>query len=299
MNDLGQFFKYSTEAQLNVTRDECVLFSLEELNVLQEDTYLDDFHIYAILARPRYSFNRSSLAVTKAGINIDLLDEDKKSFCSIMEFKRIIKFHGIVLDDLNYEYLQISCEPPYTQINCTFCESKDLVAYLSKKMKSGKIEDDIKKAMHEFKFSVHVDELIIEVYKKQNMNYDMEVLYIGQAQGREANRGAVERLKSHETLKKILIDCHTKFTDKCIYIMMFKFIEQQIMFMNGWDDTFLSTKKDDEQHHNQIVNDAINLVLNEDKDRERQVINITEAAMINYFKPPYNINNLCPVCITP
>lgn len=67
MNDLGQFFKYSTEAQLNVTRDECVLFSLEELNVLQEDTYLDDFHIYAILARPRYSFNRSSLQLLKQG----------------------------------------------------------------------------------------------------------------------------------------------------------------------------------------------------------------------------------------
>lgn len=290
MDNLGQLFKFSTEAQLNVLRQDSVMFSLEGLDILKEVSVLDDFHIYAIVARPRYSFELSSLSTDKEGINITILNENRKNFCEIKGFKYNFILHGIELDDFNYEFIHINCEPPYTRIDLTLYPSEDLVAYLSKKIKSFKSEDLIQKAMHEFNISLDVEDLICKVYIKNNISYDIEVLYIGQAQGREANRGAIERLKSHETLQKILIDCHTKFTDKRIFIMLFKFSEQQIMLMNGWEDEFLSSKEEDERHHRQLVNDAIDLTLNTNKDRERQVINITEAALINYFKPPYNCN---------
>lgn len=288
MKDSAKLFKYSTEAQLNIFSEESLFFSLEGLDILEEESYLDNFHVYAILARPRYIFEKSSFKITNSGINFTILDDKGDFYCTIPDFKFRIVFHGVELDDFDYNFLSLSCQPPFNQFSFKLSPREDLIKYLITKVGSLESEEYIRKDILEFELTYDVEDILTLIFDKYNKMYEMEVLYIGQAQGREANRGAIERLQSHETLQKILIDCHTKFINKRLFIMLFKFTEQQIMLLNGFDKSFLSNKEDDVQHHKKLVDDAIDIALNVNNDRLRQVINITEAAMINYFKPYYN-----------
>ena len=107
-----------------------------------------------------------------------------------------------------------------------------------------------------------------------------EVLYIGQSDGKTGERDALIRLKSHETLQKVLADVMHEDINYEIAITLWEFTPQLLTSIDGRND-FLVTKEQELQHFEKVIS-APPLIL------DGQIINVTEAALIHYFKPKYN-----------
>lgn len=108
-----------------------------------------------------------------------------------------------------------------------------------------------------------------------------KVLYIGQAFGNEqGQRNAIDRLKAHSTLQKILADCLASKPASEIQIGIFQFYRANLLTsMDGRDKSAISDIRDHKRLSNAI--DA--------KISLKSEIAIIEAALIRYFQPEYNI----------
>ena len=114
---------------------------------------------------------------------------------------------------------------------------------------------------------------------------DYEVLYIGQAYGKNGKRTALQRLSSHETVQKIYTHSLTQNPDSDIWILLTNFSQQSMLFAVGED--LINFSKEDSRIDNKkgqyfFKNNGISIT-------EKQKINFTEAALIRYFQPKYNI----------
>ncbi|MCX6238059.1 MAG: hypothetical protein NTY07_10995 [Bacteroidia bacterium] len=114
---------------------------------------------------------------------------------------------------------------------------------------------------------------------------DYEILYIGQAFGSDGKRTAIDRLASHETVQKIYAQTLTDFPDSDIWVILTKFSKQTMLFTAG-KDLIKVNDKDKEIEESKLKhvfdNNGISIT-------DKQEINITEAALIKYFEPQYNI----------
>jgi len=130
--------------------------------------------------------------------------------------------------------------------------------------------------------------LIDSHYMQNNIeteDLDYEVLYIGQAYGKNGNRTAMNRLSSHDTLQKIYADSLTKYPDSDIWIMLTNFSQQSILAMAG-ADLIKVADEDAKIEKKKLKHITKNNGL---KFSEKQKINFTEASLIKYFQPKYNI----------
>lgn len=287
----SELFKYSTEACLNVISEECRILSVDILSEINDLSYLDKFNIYAIVARPCYYFDNEKISTDSNGLNFSIVDIQGKVVRKIIEFRFPLFINGNEIKNYDYNQILIESEPPCTRLNIKLCPSDDHLLNIMNELEYDFIRiEEFRNVINDFNLVLDVENILSMLANKNRTDYDFEVLYIGQAYGREKYRSAIDRLKCHETLQKILIDCHTKFTNRRLFVMLFRFSEQQIMFINGFENKFSSNKNDEEKHFQELVNDSISIVEGDGADRLRQVINITEAAMINYFKPEYNKN---------
>ncbi|UTG61525.1 hypothetical protein J2O09_00735 [Elizabethkingia anophelis] len=112
---------------------------------------------------------------------------------------------------------------------------------------------------------------------------DYEILYIGQAYGKNGKRTALDRLASHETVQKIYTHALTNNPDSDIWIMLTHFSQVSALFSLGEDllkDPEMSDKEE-EKINDFFKNEGL-------KFSEKQKINFTEAALIKLFEPPYN-----------
>jgi hypothetical protein len=109
---------------------------------------------------------------------------------------------------------------------------------------------------------------------------DFEVLYVGQSYGDEGNRSAPDRLQSHSTLQKIYAEAIRLSPDKEIWISLWSFETLLLSSFDGMAKTYGTTDEQDTQHLEKVLNTQIT---------EQQKINFTEAALIRYFQPEYNI----------
>lgn len=109
---------------------------------------------------------------------------------------------------------------------------------------------------------------------------DFEVLYVGQAFA-EGKRTAFDRLQSHKTLQKILADLHENAPDDEVLLFMFEYEPGVAMIhMDGINkDAEISDDRDLAHIRNVLDNPPT----------EKEEISIAEAALIWYFRPPYNI----------
>lgn len=114
---------------------------------------------------------------------------------------------------------------------------------------------------------------------------DYEILYIGQAYGNDGRRTALDRLSSHETLQKIYTHSLSHNPDSDIWIMLTNFVQESILISAG-SDLIKVNKKDikteEEKAEHFFKNNGFSI-------SEKQKINFTEAALIRYFQPKYNI----------
>lgn len=111
---------------------------------------------------------------------------------------------------------------------------------------------------------------------------DLQVVYVGQSQGKKKRRMALDRLRDHRTLQAILADFHTFHPEMELILLFYEFGDWRKIISNGGDLSLdpSATAAEDRGHLNRIVNAQV---------ERRARISLVEAALINYFKPHYNV----------
>lgn len=211
---------------------------------------LSKCHIYIIAARPLPYFKHDSLkheGNKLSGVIGYKIDGEEK----------LAPFNGYKWK-LEDDAIKLSCDYPYREIVSLNAENKEVThlpaSYLSSTYISkteNKIED-------------------LDRY---------EVLYVGQAFGNQGGRSAIDRLRSHSTLQKILALTNHDHPDKEIMIFMYGFEHSQmISSMDGKAKYADNTEKNEDRLFHAINNPPSN----------KQKIGMIEAGLIRYFQPSYN-----------
>lgn len=250
--------KYIFEAGLNVFTSFKTLATVESLEALsKKDKHR--YHVYAILSYDQAFFDTEKTKTTEKGIMVGLftMSGGKKEYELPL---------WPIPPDLDYSKIELEISFPPTKMSIRIKDE----AFLSQHPEVVFTEWNII-AQNLFQYEAG------RLMDKQ----EFEVLYIGQAYGKDGNRTAFKRLEQHSTLQKILIKYRNDHPDKHIYILLLEIKEQLAMSFDGHSEEYIKTEEESDKHMEQV---CCNL------PEENQVINITEAALINYFKPEYNVN---------
>lgn len=106
----------------------------------------------------------------------------------------------------------------------------------------------------------------------------LEVLYVGQAFG-NGSRSAIDRLKNHSTLQKILADTAHNYPDSEISVLMFVFEPYNLISsFDGLSKGVIDGKRDAKRF----------ISIHENLLSLKQQIGLAEAGLIRYFQPEYN-----------
>ncbi|MED2665874.1 hypothetical protein P4196_31905 [Bacillus thuringiensis] len=123
---------------------------------------------------------------------------------------------------------------------------------------------------------------ILHFYLEISRNYlDSEIMYIGQAFGKEGERDALDRLQSHSTLQKIQSDILFEEPDNDIAIILFEFTPRLLASFDGLTKQVEKSPEEDMEHF-------LNVIAQPPLVLTKPIVTITEAALIHYFKPKYN-----------
>lgn len=206
---------------------------------------LNTCHIYFITKRPKLYFRKDSLICDENGLRGDI--------CYRINGKEQARDFSIP-DKLEQKSLSISCEYPYNELTINYKNKKGVTDVLCK---------------------ICADTI---AYNLKKLN-DYEVLYIGQSIGKNCDRNALDRLKSHSTLQEILAE--TSYHDHDSEIMLFMYAFEYERLLSGTDGANNSVNNS---------NENIERLLNslENPPVEKQKIALIEAGLIRYFQPFYN-----------
>lgn len=106
------------------------------------------------------------------------------------------------------------------------------------------------------------------------------VVYVGQAFGRAGERTAWDRLKSHETVQRILAETTP---DKQVWLTLATISEENLFpEIDPRGPTEKSSVEDDE--HIDLVVKAVEI----GSFREKEAVSLAEAGLIRFFQPQYN-----------
>lgn len=106
----------------------------------------------------------------------------------------------------------------------------------------------------------------------------LKVLYVGQAFG-GGNRTAIDRLRSHSTLQKILAEASYDSPDNEIMVVMIEYEQYRVIAsIDGKAREAISDERDGKRFISIIDNPL----------KKGQQISLAEAALIRYFQPKYN-----------
>ena len=202
-------------------------------------------HIYLVCRRPRVGLDPASITFTPERIR-------GRFFIQRQDRQEFVEFDSP--HSLGSSKLTVECPYPYSEFR--FRTSAGAI------LSHGKTS------------------LLVATLGQQYWRYlDLEVLYIGQAYGRDGTRTASQRLIRHETLQGIYAEALRRSPDQEIWIVVTTFEDQMFASFDGISKTYGTTQAEDDAHIEQVVAADIT---------ERQKINFTEAALIRYFQPPYN-----------
>lgn len=246
--------KYFTEFGLNVFTSFKTIVPVEHLEKIPNDK---NYHIYGILSCPKITVDEKSLSTSKNGISCTLLEHHGG------ELKRFEYKDVIILQDLDHSKIHLKSIFPFSTINVENGDHNFL---------------DKNKNVHK---SFEFDAQLIHMSSRCLDKVEFEVHYIGQSFGKDGERNAFSRLKAHSTLQKILTDFIAKRPDRRLYILLLEFTTQLMSLHDGLTGKYSTTSEENDKHTRAVLCDL---------PRNNQVINITEAALINYFKPEYNVN---------
>lgn len=253
---LREDYKFGTESFLSMflSQYQFVLGADLEYYSQSNELFNDEnpCNIYFILRRPKVTIEPSSFYSKGKEAFFDLIIHDRE-ITGVVNIKM----------ELNKakSKLHLVTEYPYN----TFCirdkEKTLLVARPSSLIDHVQVENNVSTEM-----------------------LDYEILYIGQAYGKNGERTALDRLASHETVQKIYTHALTNNPESDIWIMLTSFSQISMLFSGGSDETLQtakSKKRDDKIAKNFFDNKGLEFT-------EKQKINFTEAALIKMFEPKYN-----------
>ncbi|MCK9403921.1 MAG: hypothetical protein M0Q26_11025 [Chitinophagaceae bacterium] len=112
---------------------------------------------------------------------------------------------------------------------------------------------------------------------QQNMyldEFDLEVLYVGQAFGKNGSRITVDRLKTHEKAQQIYFDTQQKFPDYEVWFLALTFEPLLMTMFKPWGDVDPSLFEADLEKQQKLEETPLSF---------DQQITIAEAALIRYF----------------
>ncbi|MGN7400857.1 hypothetical protein ACTHO0_13490 [Cytobacillus praedii] len=104
-------------------------------------------------------------------------------------------------------------------------------------------------------------------------------MFVGQSYGKGGSRKALDRLKSHSTLQKIMADVSFNEEIRDIAITLWEFTPRLYTSFDCRSKSYEISETENIAHMKQVITA---------EQRNNQIINITEAALIHYFKPEYN-----------
>lgn len=247
--------KYLFEAGLSVYLSYKTLIPVEWLEMVKYDGH--DYHIYAVLSYNQVYIRKDKIKQRKEGIEITIfmVEGEEEIECDLPSFK--------LYPGLDHQKVKIEITYPYKSIKLiiqdrTFMEQNP------------SIESEI---------NILAQALFQHFAYKLTDKQEFEVLYVGQAYGTEGSRDAFDRLSSHSTLQKILTEYQSILPNKKIYILLMEFTTNLMVSMDGISGKYTKSEVEDKLHMKQVISDL---------PKEKQIINITEAALIHYFKPYYN-----------
>lgn len=108
---------------------------------------------------------------------------------------------------------------------------------------------------------------------------EQEVVYVGQAFGKQGERTAWDRLQSHSTVQRILADTPR---DQQVWITMAAVADVQLAYEMVPGPT--ATSDDEDNRHIESILEA----LERGDFRDKEAVALAEAGMIRYFQPEYN-----------
>lgn len=104
--------------------------------------------------------------------------------------------------------------------------------------------------------------------------FDLEVLYIGQAFGKDGSRITVDRLKTHEKAQRIYFDTQQKFPDHEIWFLALTFQPLLMTMFKPWGDVDPNLFESELEQQQKLEETPVSF---------DQQITIAEAALIKYF----------------
>lgn len=209
-------------------------------------------NIYFVLRRPKVTIDPNSFSTIGKSVSFDLIIHDKEN-------KGVISI-VIELAEAKSE-IKLITEYPYNFFA---------------------LADDIQPLLFT-RPGLLIDSGIVENNTSTEM-LDYEILYIGQAFGKNGQRTALSRLSSHETVQKIYTHALTNNPESDIWIMLTSFSQLSMLFSGGVDEaSYLADNKIRDEKVIDCFLDNKGLVIT-----EKQKINFTEAALIKMFEPKYN-----------
>lgn len=237
-----------------------IVMNMNKISICQQDDldkdiiqreFTEEFpcHIYFIIARPR----------------ITIVPEK-------CEFKELIRL--VFRIHINTKYLEREILL-HTPINVDISNARIKSDYPFSTFKIIVDDEELLFAKSSVYYTMHL--------RNHPNEINAELLYIGQSYGKKGERKVSDRLKNHSTLQKIYSEISQKNPDKEIWLNLLSF-EQTIY--TSFDDLSRTSKRqeNDVKNVSTVMSKFVNKELN-----EKEIINFTEAALIKYFKPKYNI----------
>ena len=243
-----------TEFTINMFLDKLMILQQSELEDVNSYNYFDKnspCHIYFVCRRPRIIIDPKKFKATEESIEM------------LFKIQRQDKF----------EDFPLIFENPYKDASITI--ESEYPFSIFKFLKQDEVLSRAKAAV------------FLQAFDRYYTNatfLDLEVLYIGQSYGVNGARTAPDRLKNHSTLQGIYSAAIQKNPDFEIWLMLASFQQLNITMMDGHTEYTEEELEADNLRFSGVYNK-----LHYEGIHEQQKINFTEAALIRYFEPPYNI----------
>jgi len=257
--------KYLSEFGLNIFTSYKVFLPLEKVY-----DYVDDhiYNIYMIAKSPRVCIEENSVVITENKITLNIIDK-----------KNNFKITTSISFDSNIDHRIINYEVFNNGESIRLRANEN---YIRNAFLNSNIDIDSRLFVDgEYRIVIEAGLLWFNECYKINRKVYFDVLYIGQSYSENSNRCAQVRLKSHSKLQKILQDFYLERCDERIFAFLFELDILNCIDIDGFNKNSISSVEDENLHFNNLM---------DYEHTNRQIINIFEAALINYFKPKYNIN---------
>lgn len=242
-------YKYLTEHSVHMQAEHMFLLQEDDLELTENLNKISNYpcHIYSICSRPKIKIDKDSIEINDEFIKGRLMFQ-------IEDSHENIDFECQNNSNPEYKTKKIETKYPYTSVDFLMENGEPFIA--------GKL-----------------GYLYHKIINSYHPNFDLKVLYVGQAFGDEGSRIAPDRLSSHSTLQKIYREAINENPDKDIWLILWTFIPKLISFTHSTLPVNDKTLLENETHYNRILERSISL---------KHRVNFTEAALIRYFQPQYN-----------